>query len=90
LKDGGVSKDEVDDVVLVGGSTRIPMVKELLSKYFDGKEPNTGKAIALPLCHYPLPLPFAAATGAGGVVPPRVFVTVVLRVVLFPNIYAQS
>merc|ERR1712072_961519 len=42
LKDGGVTKDEVDEVVLVGGSTRIPKVQELLSEYFDGKEPNKG------------------------------------------------
>jgi len=38
LKDAGVTKDSVDDVVLVGGSTRIPKVQELLSAFFDGKE----------------------------------------------------
>jgi len=38
LKDAGIKKEEVDDVVLVGGSTRIPKVQELLSEYFDGKE----------------------------------------------------
>lgn len=40
LKDAGVSKDEVDDVVLVGGSTRIPKVQQLLKDYFNGKEPS--------------------------------------------------
>jgi heat shock protein 5 len=38
LKRAGLSKSEVDDVVLVGGSTRIPRVQELLSEFFDGKE----------------------------------------------------
>jgi molecular chaperone DnaK (HSP70) len=38
LKDAGVKKEYVDRVVLVGGSTRIPKIRELLQKYFDGKE----------------------------------------------------
>ncbi len=38
LRDSKVSKSEVDEVVLVGGSTRIPRVQELISKYFNGKE----------------------------------------------------
>jgi L1 cell adhesion molecule like protein len=38
LKDAKVSKGEVDDIVLVGGSTRIPKVRELLKNYFNGKE----------------------------------------------------
>ncbi len=38
LEDAKVSKDQVHDVVLVGGSTRIPKVQELLSGYFGGKE----------------------------------------------------
>ncbi|KAL0579737.1 ATPase with role in protein import into the ER [Marasmius crinis-equi] len=41
LKDAGVSKDEVDEIVLVGGSTRIPKVQQLLRDYF-GKEPSKG------------------------------------------------
>ncbi|KAF9268795.1 heat shock protein 70 [Marasmius fiardii PR-910] len=41
LKDAGVSKDEVDEIVLVGGSTRIPRVQQLLRDYF-GKEPSKG------------------------------------------------
>jgi molecular chaperone DnaK (HSP70) len=40
LKDAGVSKDKVDQIVLVGGSTRIPKVQEMLSEYFNGKKLN--------------------------------------------------
>ncbi|KAI3628440.1 ATPase with role in protein import into the ER [Malassezia furfur] len=42
LKDAGVKKDEVDDVVLVGGSTRIPKVQQMLKDFFNGKEPSKG------------------------------------------------
>ncbi len=42
LKDAGVKKEEIDDIVLVGGSTRIPKVQELLEKYFDGKQASKG------------------------------------------------
>ncbi|GAA5934044.1 Hsp70 family ATPase KAR2 [Sporobolomyces koalae] len=42
LKDAGVKKEQVDDIVLVGGSTRIPRVQELLKEYFNGKEPTKG------------------------------------------------
>ncbi|WWC88634.1 chaperone DnaK [Kwoniella dendrophila CBS 6074] len=42
LKDAGVKKDEIDDIVLVGGSTRIPKVQQLLKEYFNGKEPSKG------------------------------------------------
>jgi L1 cell adhesion molecule like protein len=38
LSDAKVSKSEIHDIVLVGGSTRIPKVQELLSNYFNGKE----------------------------------------------------
>ena len=38
LQDAKVSKSQVHDVVLVGGSTRIPKVQEILSNYFNGKE----------------------------------------------------
>ena len=38
LKRAGLEKSDVDNVVLVGGSTRIPRVQELLSEFFDGKE----------------------------------------------------
>ena len=39
LKDAGVSKSDLDEVVLVGGSTRIPAVQQLVKEY-TGKEPN--------------------------------------------------
>ncbi|KAK3531520.1 hypothetical protein QTP70_023851, partial [Hemibagrus guttatus] len=40
LVEGRLEKDEVDEVVLVGGSTRIPRVRQIISEYF-GKEVNT-------------------------------------------------
>merc|ERR1719370_1242953 len=42
LKDGGLKKSEVDEVVLVGGSTRIPKVQKLVKDFFGGKEPSRG------------------------------------------------
>ncbi|KAF8893950.1 heat shock protein 70 family [Infundibulicybe gibba] len=41
LKDASIKKEEVDEIVLVGGSTRIPKVQEILRDYF-GKEPSRG------------------------------------------------
>ncbi|MFK8164149.1 MAG: molecular chaperone DnaK [Lewinella sp.] len=41
LKDAGLSKDEIDEVILVGGSTRIPRIQEAVEKFF-GKKPNKG------------------------------------------------
>ena len=38
LKDAKISKSKIDEVVLVGGSTRIPKVQKLLSDFFDGKQ----------------------------------------------------
>ena len=38
LKDAKLSKSEIDDIVLVGGQTRMPLVQETLSKFFNGKE----------------------------------------------------
>ncbi|XP_077967422.1 heat shock cognate 71 kDa protein-like [Styela clava] len=35
LSDSGLKKENIDDVVLVGGSTRIPKIREMLGKYFD-------------------------------------------------------
>ena len=40
LKDAGLSKDDVDEIILVGGSTRIPKVQQMLSEYFGGKKLN--------------------------------------------------
>jgi L1 cell adhesion molecule like protein len=42
LRDSSVSKNQVDDIVLVGGSTRIPKIQSLLSEFFNGKELNKG------------------------------------------------
>ena len=40
IKDSGISKSKIDEIVLVGGSTRIPKIQELLSNFFNGKELN--------------------------------------------------
>ncbi|NPA87964.1 MAG: molecular chaperone DnaK [Epsilonproteobacteria bacterium] len=40
LKDAGLSKDDIDEIVMVGGSTRIPKVQQLVSDYFNGKKLN--------------------------------------------------
>ena len=37
-----MKKSEIDEVVLVGGSTRIPKVQQLIKDFFNGKEPNRG------------------------------------------------
>ena len=42
LQDAGISKSNVHEIVLVGGSTRIPKVQELLVSFFNGKELNKG------------------------------------------------
>jgi len=42
LEDAGMKKTEIDEIVLVGGSTRIPKVQSLIKDYFNGKEPSTG------------------------------------------------
>src|SRR5690606_22779467 len=39
LKDAGLSKDQIDEVILVGGSTRVPKVQEVVENFF-GKKPN--------------------------------------------------
>jgi molecular chaperone DnaK len=41
LKDAGYNASEIDEVILVGGSTRIPKVQEIVEKFF-GKKPNRG------------------------------------------------
>ncbi|KAF2253541.1 heat shock protein-like protein [Trematosphaeria pertusa] len=38
LKDANIAKDKVDEIVLVGGSTRIPRIQKLLSDFFNGKK----------------------------------------------------
>merc|ERR1719440_1442868 len=42
LEDSGLKKSDVDEIVLVGGSTRIPKVQQLIKDFFDGKEPSRG------------------------------------------------
>jgi molecular chaperone DnaK len=42
LKDAKLTPSQIDEVVLVGGSTRVPMVAELVKKIFQGKEPHKG------------------------------------------------
>merc|ERR1712054_722399 len=42
MEDSEMKKDEIDELVLVGGSTRIPKVQALLKDFFNGKEPNKG------------------------------------------------
>lgn len=40
LKDSKIAKKDIHDVVLVGGSTRIPKIIQLITEFFNGKEPN--------------------------------------------------
>jgi chaperone protein DnaK len=42
LEDADMKKKDVDEIVLVGGSTRIPRVQQLVKEFFDGKEPSRG------------------------------------------------
>jgi len=42
LKDAGLKKTDIHEILLVGGSTRIPKVQQLMKDFFNGKEPNRG------------------------------------------------
>merc|ERR1711970_1318513 len=42
LQDADLGKNEIDEIVLVGGSTRIPKVQQLIQDFFNGKEPSRG------------------------------------------------
>jgi len=42
LEDADLRKADIDEVVLVGGSTRIPRIQSMLKDFFNGKEPNKG------------------------------------------------
>ncbi|EIE27137.1 binding protein 1 [Coccomyxa subellipsoidea C-169] len=42
MEDADLKKEEINEIVLVGGSTRIPKVQQLIKDYFNGKEPNKG------------------------------------------------
>merc|ERR1719473_1088192 len=50
MRDSKISKNQVHEVVLVGGSTRIPKIQSLLADFFNGKEPcksiNPDEAVA--------------------------------------------
>ena len=50
LKDAKMSKSDITDIVLVGGSTRIPKVREMIKEFFNGKDPkndiNPDEAVA--------------------------------------------
>jgi heat shock protein 5 len=40
LEDADLKKSDIDEIVLVGGSTRIPKIRQMIKEYFDGKEPS--------------------------------------------------
>merc|ERR1712244_73101 len=42
MEDSDMTKSDIDEIVLVGGSTRIPKVQQLISDFFGGKEPSKG------------------------------------------------
>lgn len=65
LKDSGIAKSDVHEIVMVGGSTRIPKINELMKNFFNGKEPcksiNPDEAVA-----YGAAVQAAILTGDGG------------------------
>lgn len=42
LEDSDLKKEDVHEIVLVGGSTRIPKIQQLIKEFFNGKEPSRG------------------------------------------------
>jgi len=42
MEDSDLGKKEIDEIVLVGGSTRIPKIQQLVKEFFNGKEPSRG------------------------------------------------
>merc|ERR1719471_2309633 len=42
LEDADLTKKDVDEIILVGGSTRIPKIQQLVKEFFNGKEPSRG------------------------------------------------
>lgn len=42
LEDSDLKKTDIDEIVLVGGSTRIPKIQQLVKEFFNGKEPSRG------------------------------------------------
>ena len=42
LEDADLTKKDIDEIILVGGSTRIPKIQQLVKEFFNGKEPSRG------------------------------------------------
>jgi heat shock protein 5 len=42
LTQSKLKKSDIDEIVLVGGSTRIPKIQAIIKDFFNGKEPNKG------------------------------------------------
>jgi molecular chaperone DnaK (HSP70) len=42
LEDADMKKTDIDEIILVGGSTRIPKIQQLVKEFFNGKEPSKG------------------------------------------------
>jgi heat shock protein 5 len=42
LEDADMKKADIDEIILVGGSTRIPKIQQLVKEFFNGKEPSKG------------------------------------------------
>ena len=42
LDDADMTKKDIHEIVLVGGSTRIPKIQQLVKEFFNGKEPSRG------------------------------------------------
>jgi molecular chaperone DnaK (HSP70) len=42
LEDANFQKTDIDEIVLIGGSTRIPKIQQLVKEFFNGKEPSSG------------------------------------------------
>ncbi len=39
LQDADLARTDIDEIILVGGSTKIPMIRQIIKEYFHGKEP---------------------------------------------------
>jgi heat shock protein 5 len=65
LDDAGIAKSEIDEIVLIGGSTRIPKIRQLVKDFFNGKAPHDGvnpdEAVA-----YGAAIQGCVLSGAGG------------------------
>merc|ERR1711881_232963 len=66
LDDAGLKKSEVDEIVMVGGSTRIPKIQQLVKEFFNGKELNTKKVNPDEAVAYGAAVQGCVLSGAGG------------------------